>query len=238
MAAVDEWAQWVAEPPLPDGVVNLGASREPNLEILQQLRPDLILTTPFLERLRPKLARVAPTERLEIHALGAPPWSAIVEAIRQIGRRLGAAAEAEALVAQSHEQIAAASTAVAPLRDRPLLLAAFQDARHTWVYGRNGVFDDTLSRLGLVNGWTGRTNAWGFASVGLEAVAPVRDARLVCIDPTPPDALALIDRSPIWRATGFSAPGRLLRLPTTLAFGMLPSATRLARLLAEAAARV
>ncbi|WP_020178742.1 ABC transporter substrate-binding protein [Methylopila sp. M107] len=238
MAATDEWAQWCVEPPLPAGVVNLGTSREPNLEILQQLRPDLILTTPFLERLRPKLARVGPTESLVIHALDAPPWAAIVDATRALGGRLGAVREAEALIARADALVAEAAVRVAPLRDRPILLAAFQDARHVWVYGRNGIFDETLSRLGLVNGWTGRTNAWGFASVGVEALASASEARLACLDPTPADALALLDRSPIWRATGFAEPGRLLRLPATLAFGMLPSATRLARLLGEAATRV
>ncbi|MEH3147389.1 MAG: ABC transporter substrate-binding protein [Methylobacterium frigidaeris] len=235
IAAADQWPRWVVEPPLPPGVANLGTSREVNLEILHQLRPDLIVATPFVERLRPLLARIAPVESHPIQAAGSAPWSRAVAVTRALGARLGADAGAEALVAATEEGLRACAPRVARLRDRPVLVVAFQDARNVWVYGADSLYDDALRRLGLVNGWSGRTNAWGFASVGVEALAAAPEARLVCLDPMPADALRLLAGGPIWRALGFSGAGRLLRLPAVLAFGTLPSVTRFARLLAEAA---
>lgn len=236
MAAADDWAKWVVDPPLPAQVVDLGSAREINFEILQQVRPDLILSTPYLERLRPTFARIAPVESFPIHATGSPPWPNLIAATRRLGARIGASGRAETFLAQVDAALDASRARVARWRDRPLLLVAFQDARNAWVFGANSLYDDALQRLGLANGWTGRTNAWGFSAVGMEALATAREARLVCFDPVPPDALRLLAGGPIWQATGFADPGRVLRLPPVLAFGALPSATRLARLLAEAAA--
>ncbi|MGY2051371.1 ABC transporter substrate-binding protein [Methylobacterium sp. JK268] len=236
LSAVGGWSTWVVEPPLPAGIVDLGTARETNFELLQQLKPDLIVSTPYLERLRPLLARVAPVESFAIHATDSPPWPHLVAATRRLGDLFGAADRAEAFLAEIDGALAASAPRVAPWRDRPVLLVSFQDARNVWVFGRNSFYDDVLRRLGLANGWAGRTNPWGFAAVGMEALARVRDARLICFDPVPPEALRLIADSAIWRATGFSAPGRLVRLPPVFAFGTLPSAARFARLLAEAAA--
>ncbi|GLK79583.1 iron-siderophore ABC transporter substrate-binding protein [Methylopila turkensis] len=238
MAAIDEWDRWCVEPRLTPGIVNLGTSREPNLELLQQLAPDLILSTPYLERLKPKLARIAPVETLPVHATGSSPWPNLVAAARRIGDLIGARDEAEAFLARVDAELAEARERVRPLADRPLLMVNFQDARNVWVFGRNSLYQDGLVRLGLTNGWTRPTNAWGFAAVGVEALAEVHDARLALFDPTPSDALALLRAGPIWKAVGFAEPGRTIRLAPALAFGGLPVLTRLARLLGEAAARV
>lgn len=237
IAAADDWDHWVVEPPLPPGIVNLGTSREINLEILSQLKPDVIFSTPYLERLRPKLERIAPVESFPVHATGSSPWPNLVAAARAMGKRLGAEGDAEALISRVEDELAALARRVAPLRDRPVLLAAFQDARNAWVYGENSLYQDALQRLDLQNGWTRPTNAWGFSQVGVEALAQARGSRLFCLAPTPPDALALLAGGPIWRATGFAEEDRLFRLPPVLAFGGLPSVTRIARLLAEAAER-
>lgn len=235
LAAANLWDRWVVEPPLPEDIVNLGTSQEANLEILQQLKPDLIVSTPFLERLRPTLEAIAPVASYPTHATGSPPWPHVVTATRALGARLDAAQAAEDLIDRTESVLRDAEADVSRFRDRPILLIAFQDARNLWVFGANSLYDDALRRLRLRNGWTWPTNAWGFASVGVEALAAIPDARLVCLDPVPADAVELLRDSPIWRAVGFSGEGRMLRLPPVLAFGALPSVTRFVRLLVEAA---
>lgn len=237
LAGADAWDKWCVEPPLPPGLVNLGTAREINLEILQQLKPDLILSTPYLERIKPKLERIARVETLPVHATGSSPWPHLVEATRRLGDLLGARDEAEAFLARTDATLAGYRDRVAPFRDRPVLPVFFQTARTAWVFGRNSLYNDGLVRLGLVNGWPRQPNAWGFSQVGLEALAEAREARLIAFEPVPADALALLRDSPIWQAVGFAEPGRTIRLAPTLAFGSLPVLTRFGRLLAEAADR-
>ena len=54
-----DWDRWVVEPPLPPSVVDLGSSLEINFERLAKVEPDLILTTDFVKRQEPALARIA-----------------------------------------------------------------------------------------------------------------------------------------------------------------------------------
>ena len=95
------WANWTVEPPLPANVANIGSSYEINMELLQLLRPDLIISTPYLEWVRPQLEQIAPVKSFPIHALGSSPFPHIIDATRELGRVLGRAAEAEALIDRS-----------------------------------------------------------------------------------------------------------------------------------------
>jgi len=61
-----DWNKWVVEPEMPSSVVDIGSSHEVDLEILIQLKPDIILTTPYLDQLLPRLQPIAKILRLEI----------------------------------------------------------------------------------------------------------------------------------------------------------------------------
>jgi len=60
VADADDYRAWVVRPKLPTSAIDVGTRTEPNLELLAQLNLDLILITPLLEDLRPKLERIAP----------------------------------------------------------------------------------------------------------------------------------------------------------------------------------
>lgn len=234
LASAHAWDQWVADPPLPPQTINIGLSREVNLELLQQLKPDVILSTPFLEKLRNKLERIAPVVSLPIHATGGPAMPPILAGTQAIADMLNLVDAGEALIKDSLGSIAAARETVKGLKDKPLIVANFLDARHLRVYGRNSLFDDVLARLGLNNAWTGPTNSWGFTTIGAQQLAAVGKLRLVCFEPVPLDAERAIAENPVWQALGLADPQDVLRLPPVLAFGMLPAATRFSELLAGA----
>jgi ferric hydroxamate transport system substrate-binding protein len=234
----DGWPVWAIEPPLPEGVANLGSASALNMEVLVQLRPDLILSTPYLEALRPALERVAPVESLAIHDLGGSPYPQILAATRKIGRLTDREAEAEALIARAQCRFETCAADLAPLGDTPLLFVHFLDTRHLRVYGPGGNYQDVLDRLGLTNGWTRPTNGWGFATVGMEALPPEPAAQLFLMDPVPPDVAPVLARSPIWQSLPFVQCGRVYRMENALMFGTLPAMTRFARLLAAARRRL
>nr|WP_281502956.1 ABC transporter substrate-binding protein [Ancylobacter crimeensis] len=237
LAEADDWETWVVEPALPEAIVNLGAAQEANLELLAALAPDLILSTPWLARSEARLARIAPVETYAIYAPGVTsPYEASVTQTRRLAARLGRAAQGEALVAAAGAQmdaIRARRTARAPepALQGPVLLVSFLDARHVRVYAPNGLFGEVMARCGVANGWTGETNYWGFAAVGIERLAEMNAARLIALEPVPSDAAEVLDRSPLWNSLPFVKAGHVQRIPAALMFGMLPSAMRFARLL-------
>lgn len=226
------WTQWVVEPALPAGTVNLGTDREPNLELLAALRPDLIVTTPYLDGIEPLLRRFAPTRRFSIYA---PPkgdaYARSIIATRALAAAIGAVSAGEDLVgrAQATMEAARARLTAAGLNERPLLVVNFLDDRHVRVYGAGSLFGDVMERTGLVNGWTRPVNYWGFATVGIEALAEIPAGRLIYMEPVSPDTLERLAASPLWNTLSFVRAGRIDRLPPVLMFGMLPSAMRFAR---------
>lgn len=225
------YATWVQAPPMPPGVRDLGLRGEPNLEALSHAGPDLILATPQFAPFLPRLERVAPVVSFATYVPGGDPVARSAEVATELGRRLGHADAAARLIDDATAVFAAERARRAGRPGRPLLVASFVDARHLRVYGRNSLFGSVLERIGLPNGWSAATNAWGFATVPLERLAEAPDAALVLLEPLPPALVRGPGRNPLWAALPAVRAGRVAWLPPCWAFGGLPSATRFARAL-------
>jgi iron complex transport system substrate-binding protein len=239
IAEADEWAGWVVDPALPAGVINLGAALEANIELLHALKPDLILTSPYLARIRPMLERIARTETFAINTPDpGTPYERSVAATRRLGGMLAREAKGEALIGDSAALMEATRAALAPYAGPPIFVVSFMDTRHVRVYGAKSMFDDVMNLCGLANAWQGETNYWGFATVGIEQLARAPQARLIYVEPIAADVLATLGRSPLWNSLGFVREGRVQAMPAALMFGMLPSAMRFARLLGRTLPKV
>jgi ABC-type Fe3+-hydroxamate transport system substrate-binding protein len=211
VADLDNYWRWVSEPVMPDSVHDLGLRNEPNLELLAQLDPALILITPQFEGLRDKLEQIAPVKSLSIYR-----------------------PESAALIAELDAQQAALRQRLGHQPQPPLLLVSFIDDRHVRVSGGSSLFSAVLERLGLTNAWAGTDNYWGYAQVGLEQLASQPDATLIKLLPMPLDAERALQRSVLWQAMPFVRAGRVHAFAPTWQYGGLLSAQRFARLLEEA----
>ncbi|MFP3949443.1 MAG: iron-siderophore ABC transporter substrate-binding protein, partial [Longimicrobiales bacterium] len=207
------YEQWVVEPELPPSVVDVGSTFEPNLELIQQLEPDLILTTPFLAGLRDRLERIAPTLSLAIYREEGEPYQRAKEVTRRLGERLDRDTEAESLIARVDSTIRAARRQLRGHRETPLYFVRFLDPRHVRVFGEQSLYDDVLEKLEMPNAWTGETNYWGFSTVGIEALATRQEARLFYLEPLPPDVLPTLENSGLWANLPFVEAGNVHPFP-------------------------
>lgn len=231
MSAAD-WPVWTGDV-LPPGIADLGASQDPNLERLAALKPDLILSTDYTSMAEPAAARIAPVERLTIYGAEVDPLPRAREVTRILGERLGIPDRAEAAIARIDDELAALSHRVPPVTP-PLLLVAFMDTRHARVFGRASLFGNAIEAIGLANAYPGEVNPWGFATVGVEQLAPYGDAYLLSVDPAPADTWPTLERSPLWTELPFVRAGRVRRIDPVLTFGALSAAARCARLVTRA----
>lgn len=238
LVAASDWNRFVVEPRLPAGTADIGVQQEVNFELLAALHPDLILTSPFSQDQEPALARIAPVRRFTVFEPTSSPLERPRRLTRELGAMVGAERQAEALIAYSDAQLAACRVRLARLRLPPVLLVGFLDARHVRAFGGVGLYQNVLDTLGLENAWTKPTNAWGFATTGIEGLATDKDVRLVAFQPVPPDALPTLAQSPLWRELPFVKAGHMSILPPVLMFGALPAALRFARLLTAEMERV
>ncbi|MBY5740441.1 iron-siderophore ABC transporter substrate-binding protein [Rhizobium leguminosarum] len=231
-----DWDRWVVEPPMPKSVVDIGSSFEVNFEILVTLKPDIILTTPYLDELLPKLQSLAKVVRLEIFTPGIGPiLTAAIAATRKLAVELGRENEAEQFLARADVFFAQCRSRLVGKNLPPVALVNFMDARHARIYSRPGLFHNVLERIGVRNAWTRESNYWGFETIGIEDLSKITDpdARLIAFDPIPPDVLPKLAQSPLWNRLAFARPGHLSILPPALMFGMVNEAMRFAGLLTD-----
>lgn len=231
-----DWSRWVVEPALPSSVIDIGSANEINFEILLQLKPDIILTTPYLNELLSRLQPFAKVVRLEVFTPDAGPiLPAAIAATRRLAAEIGRQNEAEEFLARSDAFFESCRNRLAGRKLPPVVLVNFMDARHARIYSAPGLFHNALERIGVRNAWEKQANFWGFETIGIEELSTIKDpdARLIAFDPIPPDVLPRLADSSLWQRLPFSQPGHFSVLPPALMFGMVNEAVRFAGLLTE-----
>jgi iron complex transport system substrate-binding protein len=222
-------------PAMPEGVIDCGDPIEPNLEVLQRLHVDLIVTVTISADIRAVLQRVAPVTGLEIYsgAIGALE-RAKTETLRladMIGKRI----EGVILVHDVNQLIEQQRDRIPREPRRVFLVALAGDGRNMTVYARNSIMYDVMQEMGIENAWKGSTNEFGFANAGVEELAAEPDASIMHIDYgfETDAALLRLAQSPFWTNLPMVRAGRLYRVPRFEVFGGLPLASQFARQIAD-----
>lgn len=226
----------VVTPRIPPGVTDLGLRGAPNFELLQLMRPSLILSSPYYTRYEARFAQIAPVLSLPFYLPGEPPLPKAMAALTALADHIGEPGAGRTAVRQARAALDRAAARLAPYADRPVALIDIGDARHLRAFGFDSLFGSTLDRIGLSNAWAGQTAFSFMAPVPIERLAAMPDARLVITGPIPPEAQRGLSRSVLWQALPQVAAGRVHQLPHLNAFGGVPSALRFAGLLADALA--
>ncbi len=227
--------RYAVEPPMPPTVPDVGLLFTPNLELLQDLAPDAVLISPLLALLRGHLERIAPVIVASLFSPAPDAYRRAQMETRRLAERLNLSAAGDALAADCDETLAWARDALSGYDGRPLYVLSVLDDRHVNIFGRHSLHHDVLLHLGLRNAWdAGGLTGGEFATVGVERLADVPEARIIAITPGGGSRLGAITSSSLWQALAPVRAGRVLSVPPVLGSGGLPAARRLARLLAAA----
>jgi len=236
IAQQSDYHAWVGEPHIPDSVTDMGLRTQPNLELLAQVPPEQILISPMFAGLTPRLERIAPVTSFSLYSPGTDTWQEMQTLTRQLGELTERQPQAEELIEETQALMTSLreSRTLSPSETAPLLMVQFMDARHVRVFGENSLYNAVLEQLALPNAWDQATNAWGFALVGIEALARYPEATLVIIDPLPTGVEEKLAKSGLWQQLPSVRHGRIVHLPPVWSFGALPSAQRFAQKLTTA----
>ncbi|ETX13414.1 amino acid ABC transporter substrate-binding protein [Roseivivax halodurans JCM 10272] len=224
-------------PAIPADVVDLGLRGAPNFELLQLVRPDLILISPYYTRYESRLSRLAPVLNLPFYIPGEPPLPKALSALGDLATAVDDTSSAIKAHTRAKAELDAIADELSGFADRPLCLINIGDARHLRAFGFDSLFGSVISRLGLTNAWEGRTRFSFLAPVPIEQLATMPEARVVIVGEVPAHAQRSLARAKLWKALPPVSDGRLYQLPEVNAFGGLPSALRFARVLRDALIR-
>ena len=236
VADLQGYRTWVQEPELPDGVANVGTRVAPSLEAIAELKPDLIITSSEMSPASDLLTRIAPTLVISVYKQGHQPFEKAQELLLTLGDILNQEARADAVLADIDQTLTEQKQrlANAGVDDRPVALVNFMDDRHVRVYAPNGLYQTTLDALGLENAWPHEGNFWGFSMIGLEAIAPKTESRIVVIEPTLPGLADDLADSPFWTYLPPVKREQVYQIEPVWPFGGVYPVKRLAASLADA----
>ncbi|MDN0088997.1 Fe(3+)-hydroxamate ABC transporter substrate-binding protein FhuD [Yersinia nurmii] len=234
VADIHNYRQWVEEPKLPASVIDVGQRTEPNLELLQQLAPSLILLSEGYGPTPQRLAPIAPSMSFAFNTPGGSPLASGRKSVRALGQRLGMEAAAERHLAEFDAFILAARGRLQGDNLGSLLMFSLLDSRHALVIGQNSLFQGVLDELNIVNAWQGETNLWGSTIVGIERLAQVNPGKAICFNHSNDQLLKQVSSTPLWQSMSFVRQQRLRELPPVWFYGATLSAMRFVRLLEQA----
>lgn len=236
MAIADKlnYHAWVGEPKLPEGVIDVGLRTEPNLELLTQLKPSLIIYSAGYGPSPDKMNRIAPGMGFNFNDGSGKPLSVARKSLVELGEKIGKQQAAADHLAKFDRFIADMKPRFAGRGDRPVLLITLLDPRHVLVVGENSLFQEVMDLLEVKNAWHGETNFWGTAVVGIERLAAVKDADVICFDHNNDAEMAKVIATPLWQAMPFVRQDRFQRVPAVWLYGATISAMNFTTMLAKA----
>lgn len=222
---------WVNEPKLPDSVIDIGLRTEPNLEFMAQLKPSLILYSAGYGPSEEKLKRIAPGLGFPFNDATGKPLDVARRSLTVLGDALGMQQVARQHLSKFDAFIDSMKPRFAQRGSRPLLLMGFLDNRHVLVVGKHSLFQQVMDLLGLENAWQGETNFWGTAIVGIERLAEVKGADVLCLEHNNNAMIQQATSTPLWQAMPFVREDRFQRIPAVWLYGATLSAMHFTRVL-------
>lgn len=234
VADIHNYRIWVGEPALPASTVDVGLRTEPNLELLAQLHPSLILYSNGYGPAPDKMTRIAPAMGFDLNSGDGKPLSSARRSLHLLGARIGRVTQAQQHLHYLDKQLMQTRQRLAGRAKRPILLMTLLDSRHVITFGKGSLFLEVMETLGLESAWQGETNFWGSAVVGLERLAEIKNADVLCFEHNNDSTLDQVTRSALWQALPFVRAGRFQRVPAVWYYGATLSALRFCRVLEHA----
>jgi len=230
-----EYATWVSEPILNDDVVDLGLRSQPNLEVIANLKPTLLINSTWSQNLIPEKLIPIDLAAIDFYTNDGISWLHTVQTTEKLAQLVDKTAQAQTLIRQTEQQFSDNIQRLNAIPQHPYVVVQFIDSRQLRIYGANSLYGVVLAKLNLNNAWQHPTNAWGFSQISLIDLATLpKNTRLIIVKPYPANVHQLLEKNVLWQTLPFSQQHHYYILPATWGFGALPSMQRFSHSLTDA----
>lgn len=209
IADIEGYNNWVKIPvELGEDVQDVGSRQEPNLELIAQLEPDLIIGVSFrVVNNFDELNAIAPTLVFDPYPTdGASHYDEMISTFTTIASVLNREAEAAAVLAELDAHFAEAKAALEAAGhggETYILSQTYMssDIPTFRLFTDNAMAAQILQRIGLDNAWEDEPQFYGFSEVTIEAFADVEDTNFFYI--AQEDHNDFLTESPLWNSLPF-----------------------------------
>lgn len=229
------YQQWVVEPTLNTDATDVGSRREPNLELLTELKPDVILISQHMATAYEQLDRIAPVLVFSIYGEDKQPIKAAQSITLSLGKLFNKEQQAQEVIAQTNKRLNDNGDKIrsAGKSDKPLLFARFINDKTLRIHSQGSLAQATIESMGLRNDWNEQTNLWGFTTTGTEKLAEHQRTNVMLFGPLKPEQREALTQSPLWQAMEFTRTDSVYELPAIWTFGGLIAAQRFSNHITE-----
>jgi len=182
VADIEGYGAWVdISVELSEDAVDVGTRQEPNLEIIAELEPDLIITSQLRSAENyNELAAIAPTLMFNSYPLEETQFEELISSFNTIATALNREAEGEAVLDEMYQYFEDASVALADAgyADAGFILSQAyiqNEAAVFRLFTDNAMAVEILEQIGLSNDWDDTPGQYGFSTVGIEGFAEIDD---------------------------------------------------------------
>lgn len=231
VADIHNYNLWVDEPKLPASVIDVGQRMEPNMELLQQLQPSLLLVSQGYGPNVKQLAPIAPVLGMTANDGSPNPLQQAILSMNKLASYLELQDRAARHLQLYHDLLTTTRQNMKPYAQQPILLFSFLDTRHVLVFGKGSLFQEVMTDIGLSNAWQGENSFWGSVTVGIERLASIKNARAICFAHGDANIYAQVSRLPLWQAMPFVREKQLSIVPAVWFYGATFSAMRFCHIL-------
>lgn len=222
------YQQWVVKPELNQGVTDVGSRREPNLELLTKLKPDVILISEHMAAAYHQLNKIAPVLVYSVYSQKKQPIESATAITLSLGKLFDQEQRAQQIITDTKqrlhdngEKIQAAGNS-----DKPLIFARFINDKTLRVHSQGSLAQATIQAMGLKNDWQEPTNLWGFSTTGVVRLAEHQQTNVMLFGPLTENEKNQLTQSALWQAMEFTRTDSVYELPSIWTFGGLIAAQR------------
>lgn len=235
VADVKGYQQWVVEPALNQIVTDVGSRREPNIELLSELKPDVILISNHMAAAYQQLNKIAPVLVFTIYNEQKKPLQSAESITRSLGTLFDKQQRAEQVISETQQILRANGDRVKARNSsaKSLLFARFINDKTLRIHSQGSLADATIKAMGLENDWQEPTNLWGFTTAGIEKLAEHQQSNVMIFGPVKPEERQALQNSPLWQAMAFTRTDSVYELPAIWTFGGLIAAQRFSHNITE-----
>ncbi|WP_192890285.1 ABC transporter substrate-binding protein [Vibrio bathopelagicus] len=222
------YQQWVVKPELNSNVTDVGSRREPNLELLTELKPDVILISEHMVAAYHQLNKIAPVLVYSIYSKKKQPLESATNITLSLGKLFDKEQRAQQVIAETNKRLNENGEKVrtAGNSEKPLIFARFINDKTLRIHSQGSLAQATISAMGLKNDWQEQTNLWGFSTTGTERLAEHQKANVMIFGPLQEEERKQLTQSPLWQAMEFTRTDSVYELPSIWTFGGLIAAQR------------
>ena len=222
------YQQWVVKPELNLGVTDGGSRREPNLELLTKLKPDVILISEHMAAAYHQLNKIAPVLVYSVYSQKKQPIESATAITLSLGKLFDQEQRAQQIITDTKqrlhdngEKIQAAGNS-----DKPLIFARFINDKTLRIHSQGSLAQATIQAMGLKNDWQEPTNLWGFSTTGVVRLAEHQQTNVMLFGPLTENEKNQLTQSALWQAMEFTRTDSVYELPSIWTFGGLIAAQR------------